>query len=447
MILLANSVPIANRGTGPRKTGALEWAEQIGETMNYSDRFLRETARYGVLDVLLIDVAVRIQLTPTDYQQAVEHYGAISEWIDREDSPLHGRVQLSYPQGGFMVGATIARHASDAEFDIDVMAQIDWPANIDAEFGLSTMHQAIRGEPGSRYYKKAERKTRCSTVHYDGMHLDVTPAVRVIGREEKTSLIFHSKPSDPKEPKLTLFANPHGFGKWFLANTPVDEVFGLYFEKASLDYDRMRLEALAKADTEPVPVQMPVYRKSRAVITLQLIKRWRNLAYDRRHGALRLPPSVLLAYYIARNANQTDTLTDELIHQVECIIAALQSAERSGRTAIEVNPACAQDELTDRWPAKPAEQRVFINELRAFAAQLRRLQEGVSLVEMQRILEELFGERPAREAVRKFTGRHVDDDRAGRGFHILRTGSIPALGSAAVPTQARPTPRSSPWGD
>jgi len=415
--------------------------------MNYSDRFLRETASYGVLDVLLVDVAVRIQLTPTDYQQAVEHYGAISEWIDREDSPLHGRVQLFYPQGGFMVGATIARHASDAEFDIDVMAQIDWPAKTDAEFGLSAMHQAIRGEPGSRYYKKAERKTRCSTVHYDGMHLDVTPAVRVIGREEKTSLIFHSKPSDPKEPKLTLFANPYGFGKWFLANTPVDEVFGLYFEKASLDYERMRLEALAKADAEPVPMQMPVYRKSRAVISLQLIKRWRNLAYDRRHGELRLPPSVLLAYYIARNANQTDTLIDELIHQVECIIVALQSAERSGRTAVEVNPACAEDELTDRWPASLAEQRVFINELRAFTVQLRRLQEGVPLVEMQRILEELFGERPARGAVRKFAGQHVDDDRASKGFHILRTGSIPALGSAALPRQARPTPRSSPWGD
>ena len=69
-----------------------------------------------------------------------------------------------------MIGATTARHATDADFDIDVMAQIDWQANIDPEVALSTMHQAIRGEPGSRYYKKAERKTRCSTVHYDGMH-------------------------------------------------------------------------------------------------------------------------------------------------------------------------------------------------------------------------------------------------------------------------------------
>src|SRR5712671_5755821 len=172
--------------------------------MNYSDRFLRETASYSVLDIMLADIAVRIQLTPTDYQKAVDHYEAINEWIDREDSVLHGRVQLFYPQGGFMISATTARHDTEADFDIDVMAQIDWPTSVDPERALSTLDRAIRGEPGSRYYKRTERKTRCSTVHYDEMHLDVTPAVRLITGEEKTSFIFHSKPSDPSEPKQTL---------------------------------------------------------------------------------------------------------------------------------------------------------------------------------------------------------------------------------------------------
>src|ERR1035437_311566 len=416
--------------------------------MNYSDRFLRETASYSVLDVMLADIAVRIQLTPTDYQTAIQHFDAINEWMDRVESPLHGRIELFYPQGGFMIGATTARHATDAEFDLDVMAQINWPANVDPEIALATTHRAIRGEPGSRYYKKSERKTRCSIVQYDGMHVHVTPAIRLIGREERTSYIFHSKPADPNEPKLTLFANPFGFGQLFLANTPADEAFGLYFEKASLDHDRWRFQGMAAdAAAEAVPAQMPIYRKSRAVIALQLIKRWRNLAYDRRHTSLRLPPSVLIAYYVATNANQTKTLADELLHQVERIIAALEAAEGMGRTVRELTPACREDELTDRWPASVAEQRVFIDELKAFALQLHRLQYGVPLPEMQRILEDLFGERPAREAVRKYAGQHVSDNNTGKGFHILRSGSIPALGSAAVPAEARPTPKSTPFGD
>src|ERR1039457_5574864 len=172
--------------------------------MNYSDRFLRETASYSVMDVMLADIAVRIQLTPTDYQAAIERFDAINEWMDRADSPLHGRIELFYPQGGFMIGATTARHTTDAEFDLDVMAQINWPTNIDPETALFTTHHAICGQPGSRYYKKTERKTRCSTVQYDGMHLDITPAIRFVGREERTSCIFRSKPSDPKEPKHAL---------------------------------------------------------------------------------------------------------------------------------------------------------------------------------------------------------------------------------------------------
>jgi hypothetical protein len=89
--------------------------------MNYSDRFLREIANYTPLDVMLADIAVRIQLSPTDYQRAVEHDHAINAWIDREDSPLHGLVEEFYAQGGFAIGATVARHATDDEFDIDVM--------------------------------------------------------------------------------------------------------------------------------------------------------------------------------------------------------------------------------------------------------------------------------------------------------------------------------------
>jgi len=90
--------------------------------MNYTDKFLREIANYSPQDVMLADIAIRIQLSPTDYQTAIDHYHAIHEWIEREESPLYGLVQEFYPQGGFSIGATVARHATDDEFDIDVMA-------------------------------------------------------------------------------------------------------------------------------------------------------------------------------------------------------------------------------------------------------------------------------------------------------------------------------------
>jgi hypothetical protein len=45
---------------------------------------------------MLADIAVRVQLSPTDYQKAIEHHHAIHEWLERESSPLHGLVEEFY---------------------------------------------------------------------------------------------------------------------------------------------------------------------------------------------------------------------------------------------------------------------------------------------------------------------------------------------------------------
>ncbi len=416
--------------------------------MNYSDRYLRQIASYSIIDVLLADVAIRIQLSPTDYQLAVDHYHAINEWLERDNSILRGCIRDFYAQGGFAIGATVARHSSDDEFDIDVMADIAYRIDVDPEYALSTLYEAIRGERGSRYYLKTERKTRCSTVNYDGMHLDVTPTVRLTGTPEKTGLIFHSKAEEPWA-KKSLFANPDGFARWFLSRTPPDPDFGAFFERRSLDYDRERAILSKRADAAPVPEQCSAYQKSRAVIALQLIKRWRNLAYDKRHGARRMPPSVLLAFYVATHANQTKSLAEELSLQVESMLAILREAHDRGQKVSASNPMCNDDILTDRWPEDLSDQAVFIRELTDFAVKLRRLRGEIALPEMQQILEDLFGEKPARSAVKDHVSRVGQDVRATGSRFTPGKAAIPAAiaGGVAAPSTVRSAPSHKFFGD
>jgi hypothetical protein len=113
--------------------------------MNYSDRYLRQIASYSTIDVMLADVAIRIQLSPTDRQLAVDHYHAIHQWIEREDSPLLRLVRDFYTQGGFAIGATVARHSTDDEFDIDVMVELACRTDVDPEAVLSALDDAIKG--------------------------------------------------------------------------------------------------------------------------------------------------------------------------------------------------------------------------------------------------------------------------------------------------------------
>ena len=108
---------------------------------------------------------------------------------------------------------------------LDAMVRIRWPRTIAPEVALATQHYAIVGDLGSRYHEKAERKTRCTQIGYDRMHLDVTPSILLPYLPEKTSLIFQSKPSDPSVVQQTLYANPFGLAEWFNARVVVDEAF------------------------------------------------------------------------------------------------------------------------------------------------------------------------------------------------------------------------------
>lgn len=406
--------------------------------MNFNPRNSGNHSLPDLADLLLADIAIRIQLSKTDYDKAVARSEVMRDWVDRPGSPLRGLVALMYPQGSMAIGATIARSSDREEFDIDVMVALAIPPDSDPEMVLDALYRSIKGEPGSRYYDMTTRHTRCVCVTYeDGMHIDLTPAVLVTHREPRTSVIFHSKPEDSAEPKLWLLANPWGLAEWFKQGTPFEADFAKLYESRSMAYDR--------APGEPVPEQEPAYRKSRALIALQLIKRWRNILFAKRERAsLRRPPSVLLSKLVADNANCTTTLSAELEHQARQLLKRLRAEESIGALIHEVNPCCAEDVLTDRWPADRHDQVLMIGDLTEFVGNLGILQSGdLSLDEISRVLERMFGERPARSAVKDYisapTRPHVE---YGTG-RVLR----PVSGLAVASPTIKPVPDHSFFGD
>ena len=394
------------------------------------------------VDLLLADVAIRVQLSRTDYGKAVERYETINEWIEREDSRLKDRVQLFYPQGSMAIGATIASRLRTDEFDIDIVAQLDLPHNVSPKDALDLLFEAIRGKPGSRYYRMAKRRTRCVTVNYaDSMHLDVTPVVRMGGTLERQSFIFHHRAEAPQEPSYSLIANPYGFAEWFKRNTPNDQAFADIFEKRAWEHEEALRILAEKAESEPVPSQEPAFRKSKAVIVLQLLKRWRNVQYDARSG--RKPPSIMFAKLIADAANHTDRLSEELLHQARHMLEVFRRYQGLGRLVHIANPVCAEDVLTDRWPGTLRDQAIFMGDLEHLVRQIERLIEGCGLDEMQKIMAGLFGEAPTGEAFRNFNEKVGGMVRDGRSRHRTGTGGLVLPGvvsGVAASTAARATP-------
>jgi hypothetical protein len=267
------------------------------------------------------------------------------------------------------------------------------------------------------------------------MHLDLTSAVLDATRPSKTSVIFHHRPGDPHEPTYRLWANPWGFADWFRTQTPFDHAFSLAFQRrASLIEGRM---ALDKADSVPVRPQQPAHEKSKAVIVLQLLKRWRNVQYDTRKGHRR-PPSVMMAKLIADAANGTATLFQELVVQAQNLRRVIGDAHVRGQKAHVTNPRCAEDVFTDRWPASRQEQELFLRDLDRLVVKLAELPES-DADRMREIMTELFGETPTGAVFESYYRQLGQSIASGSSMHVPGSGRVLASGYAA-PAAAAATP-------
>lgn len=187
-------------------------------------------------DLLLADVAIRVQLSFSNYRLAVERYETLRNWVERDASPLKDKVELFYPQGSMAINATIASKLDKDDFDVDVIVQTNHARDVKPERILDDLLLSIKGEEGSQYYKATIRNTRCVTVEYADMHIDFTPAVLLGELPERSSYIFHHNPDAPKSEEKSIIANPYGFAEWFKARTPVERIFAEAYEKRSGEY-------------------------------------------------------------------------------------------------------------------------------------------------------------------------------------------------------------------
>lgn len=387
-----------------------------------------------IADTLLLQIAAKIQLSRTDYGIAIGHYEAIDKWLSRKASPIAHVYGGLYPQGSMAIGATIASRLNNDEFDIDVIANLEIDRNAPASAVLDALFDAVNGEKGSLYHGKVERNSRCVTVSYDRMHLDITPAVLLPELAERTSVIFHANESEPPVNHRHIVANPWGFAEWFKQETPeVREIVESVFAKAA----------------EPVPEQDDVLEKSVSLIALQLLKRWRNKRYDNRTG--RSPPSVVLAYFVAQGSGRATSLFSELRFQADALLVEFASSDAERRLVAVHNPACVTDVLTDRWPSTLADQSVFLDDIRHLVRALDQIESDPSVEICARVFANLFGENVTQVVMEEFRkGYEIKSASGGlftsvggRGIALAASG----LSNAPSAVRAQPIPRHTDFGD
>lgn len=391
-------------------------------------------------DAMLMDVARRVQLSPTKHDEAQQHFEALCSFVDRPESPLHNKVIACYPGGSFATGTAIASSVSKDQHDVDVVMELDVPTNSDPQTILGLLFEAINGPQGSRYHGRVTLNSRCVTVEYeDGVRVDLMPIARLTAAPEKAGNLFHFKPQ-PRE-SYHKPVNPWGFADHFNNQTAYDPIFAAIFEARSMADGG----TVAKADVDPLPDRVPLSEKSARVVALQLIKRNRDVRF--RNRSKRKPPSVVLAAMALEVAPAGAGLLEEIISISGHIARRLQ--ERSAHNlCVDVrNPAYIPDVFTDRWPQNLADQNEYIRDLEYLVRQLARLRtENVSLTETNTILDDLFGETAAKYAINE----HMERSRRSMHKGTMQFGASgrvhAGVTAAAIATNCTPARASTNMG-
>lgn len=393
---------------------------------------------------LLTSTAIKIELPPSQHALMVQRKSAIEKHLEREGSPLKGLIRLFYQQGSVAIGATIRAKFRQEGFDIDIIVELLERGNLTPAEVLDLLYEAMRGEPGSRYYDCTERQSRCVTVYYaDGMHLDLSPAVLLDEQDPRRSYIFHSKLEEPRWKDTTILTNCFGFVAYYNERCPIDQMFAEDYGRLVRDAD-LQLQVLMKdADSVPVPVHSTtVGGKSAVTVALQLLKRNRNIRWLPRNR--RMPASVMFSCLSLEVAEAGRTIGQNLKVIAEHVLDRLIRAKSVGELLHVENPVCWGDVFTDRWPVDHTDQDLLIGDMRLLLRQLAELfDDRRSFKDRSKTLEDMFGETVAKQVVDEFAVEIGQSVRSGS--HLL--GATGGILAAPTLVSAKPAaPRNTFYG-
>lgn len=360
------------------------------------------------LDRLLIIAAESLDLPPSKHKDATDKYDAVGRFLAEQDSPLRIYDPQVYPQGSFALG-TVVKPLGRDEFDIDLMCVLDVPA-------LTTQRELKRivGDRLKLRYQAPmlEEKNRCWRINYAGdFHLDITPAKP--NKHGPTQTALHI--SD-KEYLYWKDTDPKGFIAWF-------------------EY-RKRVTALmaaneAQANVEPAPTHDDHSEKAPLQIAIQLLKRHRDVQFQRRDDA---PISIIIT-----------TLAGHAYKQEQSVVVTMRGLldrmpyciDKTKGYAYVANPSNADENFADKWRQDPRLEKAFYEWIDRASKDVALL-ENSSISNMGPVLNRFLGEKRTKIVLEKWAQRIIQ----ARPKNLYVNGATGALGSTGILV-----PRNSNFGD
>lgn len=375
-----------------------------------------------------------LDVPPSKYKDAKNHYDAVGSWLNDEGSPLAAYSPTIYPQGSFALGTAI-KPIGDDDYDVDAVCQLKLTER-------QTTQERLKNAVGARlkqhkvYAGMLEPEgRRCWTLKYadeSRFHLDILPCIqddyqwlRALGIHEdiaKHAICITDKETW-KADHIWPRSNPKGYLTWFKSRMQV-----------RFDEARTRLAMEKRAEVHQIPdyeIRTPLQR------AVQVLKRHRDLKYN---GDDDKPISIIITTLAAHAYNNEADLFDALRNMLPKMRSAI---ERRGNVYWVENPVNPRENFADRWEKTPRKRQLFISWLESLESLYHQLLTADSMTKVGSILTESFGEGETSYAMRRFTGEvRSSAERSAKSGALTR---IVSAASSSVSRFAVPHRQSPQW--
>ena len=358
------------------------------------------------LNNLLLRICAELQLDETRYKLAEERYKAVHRWLEVPGTLVANFRPLIYPQGSMKLNTTVRPLKGD-EFDLDFVCElvVDPRVVTDPLSLLRLVERRLR--ENATYNAMLQLKNRCVRLNYaHEFHMDILPGCHD-PNNGGTCIVVPDRAA-----RSWKASNPKGFAEWFE-------------RRAAFTSPRRAL--LARA--EPIPDQEAMDEKPPLKLTVQLIKRARDIAYA---STPELSPiSIVLTSLAGYTYTGQGSVAEAMDGVLAGIVAGIDRAYP--KRLVVPNPSNKDEDLSERWDTDRTAYMAFVEGIRQFAAGWRQLRSESGLKNVAKNLERLFGEQLSQTVIEK-QARDIEAARTGQQITVKKSSGVIAgiAASAAV---------------
>lgn len=294
-------------------------------------------------ETLLKEIFDKLDISQTMHDNATEKYQNIASLLKAK-----GLDASIYPQGSFSIGTVIRpyKEGKDMDYDLDFICQIKGTKDeFNPEEIKNSVGDILKGD--GRYSSKLIEYDRCWTIEYAditdgiGFNIDIVPATSEtqdyinslirngieVTKANKAIAITHKE-----DDKFTwVSTNPAAYTEWFKERNRIAFQNFIYERKSSI-FNEHRMIYASIEDVPDYKVKTPLQR------VIQILKRHRDIYYDRSNANNLKPASIILTTILAEIAS-TSTSIGEVFEFLNFAVEELRSMQSYFLTKDALNPS------------------------------------------------------------------------------------------------------------